>query len=108
MVRERIYISHDNIVMLKLTTDSDNLTQDQYDAITRMTLDFGGVIVDSDIVGEGATQPFDWTSDRKLILDLGKLSTAIIAKHYDSVKHIVYSPDNPNGLVWGYLDILVA
>lgn len=106
---EYIFKSYDNIIELQLTEDSVPLEQDEYDTISRMTLLFGSALVDSDTAGEGSGQPFDWTSDAKLRLDLGKLTSPTIpAGTYDNVKHVVYTPDNPNGIVWGYLQIIVV
>lgn len=106
---EYIYKTYDNIIELELTEDDVPLEQLDYDAISRMTLDFDGTVVDSDVVGEGSGQPFDWTDEARLKLDLGKLTSPVLDKKtYKRVKHVVYSPENPNGLVWGFLTIVIA
>ncbi len=112
MTTEYVHKPYDNIIILELTEDGENLTQAQYDSITRMTLDFHGTVVDSSVVGSGGGEPFDWSGDRQLVLDLGKLASespaiTIASKAYPRVKHVVYSPGNPNGLVWGYLRVVV-
>ncbi len=106
MADEYVYLSNDNNIIVELTENGSNITQAQYEAISRMTLDFAGSVVDSDITGEGVDQSFDWTGDRRLVIALGTLT--IIPGYYAKVKHVVYSPDNLNGIVWGYLNILVT
>ena len=105
---EYIYRTHDNVIEVELTEEGEPLEQTDYDAITRMTLDFDGTVLDSDVLGEGDGQPFDWTADARLKLDLGKLSSPIAYGFYRRVKHVVYSPENPHGIVWGYMAIIVA
>ena len=104
---EIIYLDHDNEIILELHESGKNLTQAQYSAITRMTLDFDGVIVDSSVIGSGVDKPFDWSANRRLILNLRKVVPQI-SKSYNRVKHVVYSSENPDGIVWGFLKIIVV
>ncbi len=106
MENELVYRDKNNIIAFSLLENGENLTFSQYNAITRMQLIFGDVVIDSNNTGEGAQMPFDWSNGQKLILDLGAVLTDVVPKLYD-VQHIIFSLDNPSGLVWGYIPVIV-
>jgi len=102
MAAEYVYLGRNNTVILQLKTGG--LAQD-LSAVTRMTLDFDGTIVDSDVSG-GA---FDWSlGDGKV--ELALKDESITPGTYggdDSVDLIVYDPSNTAGIVWGKVPMIV-
>lgn len=108
MNAEYIFKGKDNVIEFELLESGNNITQIRYDAISRMTLDFDGVIIDSDIIGEGPDEPLNWRENRRVKLALGSSLDDVASGVYGRVSHTVYSPDNLSGLVWGNLNLVVA
>jgi len=100
MLTEVVYLGKDNTIDLLLKADGE--AQDLSDT-TRMTLGLDDTVIDS------ATSPdaFDWDTGTtgKLVLALG--AEAIDAGVYKRAVLVVYNADNPNGVVWGRLNIIV-
>lgn len=100
---EHIYLVHNNKIDQILTEDG---TPVSLSAVNRMTLAFEDLIIDSNIAGEGVGEAFNWTAGGgKLILDLAGQSIPVSS--YDA-QLIVYSSDNPLGIVWGTIPIEVV
>lgn len=98
MVYEIVYLGHDNTIDLLLRADGV-----AYDitSTTRMTLDFGGTVIDSAV----HTSVFDWSDgDGKLYLTLGDETIATGTYEADLV---VYDSVHTNGIMWGMITILV-
>ena len=96
MTVETIYLGKDNAIDKELREDGSAVN---LSSVTRMTVDFDGTLIDSDVVGEGSGQPFDWTQGSgKVVFSFGSLT--IPAGNYEA-ELTVYDASNPNGLVWG-------
>lgn len=111
MQQEIVYLNHANTIdlILKRKRASDPapipLTNGEMDAITRMTLSFGSLLIDSD---NGDSDPIRWRKSEyatgEIRLFLG--AEAITAKIY-SAPLVVYDPTNPEGVMWGRINIKV-
>jgi len=104
---EKIYLIHNNKIRQILTEDDVALTSAQMAAINKMTLKFGTLIIDSDDIGEGVGQPFDWTTDAASGIVTFDLAEQSIPKGKYRAELIVHSVDNPLGVVWGKIPIRV-
>ena len=99
MITEIVYLNYDNKIDLLLKADGE---VQSLDAVTRMTLSFDSTTIDSD----NSPDAFDWDTGvtGKLVLALGEES---ISEGSYIAKLTVYDPDNENGIVWGYLKLVV-
>ena len=90
-VVEQVWIGHDNIIKLKL---SDDGVSADLSGSTRMTLEFGSVLLDSAV----HTGAFDWSAgEGVLVLQLG----AHVTDEFNGfARLVIYTAANPNGLVW--------
>lgn len=100
-----LYLGHDNEADLELLEDGVNLSQERYDAITKVTLrlePFGqgvAITLDSDVTPGlflwGGADP-----GRKLRFEGGKLADAgaVAGSYYGRL--VVFAPDQPTGIVW--------
>jgi len=103
MKTEIIHLGRDNSIDLQLLADGAPVG---LDAVTRMTLALGDSIIDSADTGQGAGQPFDWSSGGgKVTLMLG--GQAILPGHY-SAELVVFDHYHVNGLVWGTIRLRVV
>jgi len=102
MKTEIVYLGCDNPIDLILS--ADGAAADLTDVI-RMTLSFGALLVDSD---NGDTDPIQWKKEGyatgQIRIFLG--AEAITAKIY-SAPLVVYDPTNPEGVMWGRINIKV-
>lgn len=97
-----VYLDHDNIIQLILTSEG---AAQPLSGITKMTLSFGGVLIESD---NGDTDPIRWA---KAGYDTGEVrfylgDQAITAGSYD-VPLVVYDANHTNGIVWIIIPIKV-
>lgn len=102
MKTEIVYLGLDNSIDLILS--ADGAAVDLTD-VTRMTLSFGTLLVDSD---NGDTDPIQWKKEGyatgEIRLFLG--GQTIPVGTY-SAPLILYDPTNTDGVVWGRISILV-
>jgi len=102
MEYEIVYLGHDNRIDILLKADGSAV---DLSSVTRMTLTFGSVLIDSD---NGDTDPIKWAKPGyetgEVRISLG--SQSIAAGDYRAPL-LVYDPTNPNGIVWGLLLIQV-
>jgi len=98
MAREIVYSGRDNTVDLVLV--ADKLPVD-ITPITRVTIDVGGTIVDSDATPGAFVWPVDRELDgrpvKALLLKLGGVG---LATGDYRAELVVYDTDHPAGLVW--------
>lgn len=91
-LRLNVYPGRDNSAEIRLTEEGN--TQD-LSFVSRMALTIGDVTIDSDVMPE----VFDWSTEPlKLVLRLGKCN--LPAGVYLHSRLVVYSPDNPDGILW--------
>jgi hypothetical protein len=103
MIREKIYLGHDNVIDVILR--EDNVPIDTT-ALTTITLTFGSYLVSStNQAGDAIRWLQTGYSVGQVKITLGADGT-LTAGVYD-VPLIVYSNDYTTGLVWGYLNIEV-
>lgn len=103
MTKEYIYSSHDNIISVVLK--SDDVAQD-LSSVTKITASFDSTLVESTDQAAGAiTWDQDGYATGEIRLDLG--DQIIAAGRYTAVPIIIYDADNPNGIVWGFIDVLI-
>lgn len=99
-----IYRGHDNALVVIL---KENNTAISTTATTAMAITIGGVTIEST---NGSTQLISWNKTTyvtgEVHLLLGK-STKIDSGVYQSPL-VIYDADNPNGIVWGNLDLEVV
>lgn len=103
MIKEYIYKDRDNTISLVFKADGS--VQD-ISGTTRMTLEIGGVTIDSAVV----SNVFDWSTDgANGRLDLSNLGhqSALKPGEYTSTLTI-YDASYPNGLIWDKLILEVA
>jgi hypothetical protein len=105
-----VYLGHDN--PFSLTVKRGGTAVDLVaTSVTRMVIKYGNTaseIIDSDVAGEGAGQPFDWaTSGASGICeyDLGGQSIPV-GTHECSL--IIYDTLHPSGQVWDGLFRMVV
>lgn len=56
----------------------------------------------------GSTAPIDFTTVKtEMVLKFGASATTVTSGSYPTVKVIVYDSDNPNGLIWGAISLIV-
>lgn len=106
--RENIYKSHDNEFSLTVKEDGVVINLNST-GVTRMQLrlfklsstnNSGGYTFDSDILGEGAGNAFDWaTNGDSGIVDIKIGDQDIPAGDYRAYL-IIYDPFHPNGQPW--------
>ena len=94
------YLGHDNDQALQLLEAGANLSSARYDAITRVTLtlrDAGSntTILDSDVTAG----LFDWSGE-ELVIEGSKLDDASVTAGSYNARLVIYSDDQPTGLVW--------
>jgi hypothetical protein len=98
MINETVFNGRDNAVWVGLRV---NKTLIDLDEVTRMQLLISGTVYDSDALGSGDSAVFDWTQgDGILILRLGNLG---ISSGFYNAELVVFSDDNPNGVLWDTL-----
>lgn len=94
--RERIDLGRSNTIDLLLKVDGVNADLSN---VTRMVLQIGTVVMDSDLLSEGVGAHFDWTPGDGIVkLRLG--DQALIPGYYDDGSLIVYDSSNPLGVMW--------
>ena len=102
MIREPIYLSHDNASRLFLTEDRRVVG---LSSVTRVILTIDGTDYDSDDLGPSRI----WWSDQELCEQDGQLHDALKFKLGDQAipkgRHLncrltLFDVSNPNGLVW--------
>lgn len=98
MITEKVYLGRDNTVDLLLMADGAAV---DLSSVTRMTLDIGGTVVDS----ETSPAAFDWDTGTtgKVILALGDVELS--EGGYKTIL-TVYDPSNPDGIVWGEFKLI--
>ena len=101
-----VFSSRENVIDVKLVENGVPISSSDYDAILRMTLNFGHVLIDSEVTGHGFDKVFDWSSGEFLRLSLGKISDQL-KKGTHRVEHVIYTRLSSNGIVWGYPIIIV-
>ena len=100
MISEEVYNGRDNSIWVGLRVNKELI--DITDA-TKMQLIIDGTTYDSDDLGAGETEVFDWTQgDGLLILRLGSLGITV---GLYNVTLIVFSEDNPNGVIWDIMRV---
>ena len=98
MIQEVVYNGRDNSVWVGLRV---NKVLIDLSDVTKMQLLIKGQVYDSDSLGSGESSVFDWTyGDGILILRLGNLG---IANGFYNAELVVFSEDNPNGVLWDTL-----
>lgn len=105
MLREIVYLNRDNTIDIILKADG---TAADLSSVTKMEL----ILDDTTISSVSSSDAFDWSqhgadteeADRKLILALG--DEDIDVGSYDA-QLIVYDVDNPDGIMWSYINIVV-
>jgi len=99
---EIVYLGHDNRIDVILKADGSAV---DLSSVTRMTLSFDAVLIDSD---NGDSDPIQWakvgyaTGEVRIILG----GQEIPAGSYRTPL-VVYDPSNPYGIVWGRIVIQV-
>jgi hypothetical protein len=100
MINETVFNGRDNSVWVGLRVNKAliDLTD-----VTKMQLIINSQTYDSDSLGEGENAVFDWTQGYgTLILRLGGLG---ISAGFYNVQLVVFSDDNPNGVLWDTMRI---
>lgn len=102
MAAETVYLGHDNTIDLILKAGGVAVDLTSVDTIT---LTINGATIASE---NGATDPIRWIqlgyATGKIRISLGE--QAISPGRYPAVL-VVYDPSNPNGVVWGEIDVRV-
>ena len=100
MIQEVVNNGRDNSIWLGLRVNRELIDLSD---VTKMQLLLGGNTYDSESLGFGENQIFDWSQgDGLLILRLGGLG---ISNGFYNVELVVFSADNPNGVLWDTLRI---
>ena len=103
MSKEIVYKGHDNTIDLVLK--SDGVAQD-LSSVTKITASFDSTLVESTDKAAGAiTWDQAGYATGEIRLDLGDQDIA--AGRYTAIPIIVYDADNPNGIVWGFIDAFI-
>jgi len=98
MLREIVYLNRDNTIDMILKADGSAV---DLSSVTKMEL----IIDETTISSLTSPDAFDWSEGSgKLILALG--DEDIDAGSYDA-QLIVYDVDNPDGIMWSYINIVV-
>ena len=102
-----VYNGNNNEIDLLLLSDGDPVDPSP---VTRVRLRFGETVLDSDVLGLGASQPFDQTVTRTPSIGpfrgqiLGvircKLGAAGITAGEYRVAVVTDDTDNPDGVIW--------
>ena len=93
---ETVWLGHDNAIRWQLLEDGRPLGPARAEAITRVVLDLGPVAADSAVDPAAVS----WTDDI-VTLRLGHLAGLdALAGRRRSARLIVYSADEPGGVVW--------
>lgn len=98
MATETIWLAHDNTVDLQLQKDGVALTDDEMDAITKITASLGSILIEST---NQAADPIRW---RQAGYDTGEIrlsfgAESIPAREY-RMRLVVYDTANTGGVVW--------
>ena len=104
-ISENVFNGNDNIIDWVLLDDQEPITD--LSAITKVTLDIGGTLIDSTVVGSEVI----WWTDQEDILWNGELVTTDVLKFrlggqslvpglYNGCKLRVFEPVSPNGQFW--------
>jgi len=91
MTRNIVYLNRDNKISIKLIDSSVPIVD--YSGITRIVIDIGTHIIDSDI-NAGI---IDWSSNTDISIDIG--NAGIPANAY-TARVITYDINNLKGIVW--------
>jgi hypothetical protein len=98
-----VFLGHDNSIDLALT---QGIAAQDLTAVTQMTITLGGVTITSD---NGSADPIRWakagygTGEARLFLGLESIPAGI----YPACPLVVYSANNPEGVVWDFVAIEV-
>ena len=97
MIQEVVYNGRDNAIWVGLRVNRELVDLAE---VTKMQLLIAGQVYDSDVHGSGESSVFDWTQgDGVLILRLGNLGIS----GFHNTQLVVFSEDNPNGVIWDTL-----
>lgn len=95
MIQEIVYNGRDNSIWLGLRINKELI---ELSDVTKMQLLINDQVYDSDFFGSGEFSVFDWTQGSGvLILRLGNLGIPV---GFYNVELVVFSENNPNGLIW--------
>lgn len=98
MALEYLYLGRDNSIDLILNLEGSPVADDVMDEITRMTLSFNGLVVES------TNQPGDPIRWRQVDYDTGEFRLFLQDENIPvgryKVPVIVYFPDAPDGFTW--------
>jgi hypothetical protein len=102
MAAEIVWLGHDNSVNRVLKSEGIAVA---LTSVTRMTLSFGSVLVDSD---NGDADPIRWIKSDYAVGEIRMFlgGQTIAAGSYQSPL-VVYDATNVNGVVWGMIPIMV-
>ena len=99
---ETFYLNKDNVSRLELRTGG--ALQD-ISTLTKVEIKISGVVYSS----ADHADAFDWTTEGSngiLHLALGKISN-LVASRDKKAELILYDASNPNGIVWGTIDVKI-
>ena len=99
MASETVWLGHDNSIDLVLKKDGVALTNDEMDAITKITATFGSILIEST---NQAADPIRWRGSG---YDTGEIRISVGAETipprvYNHVWLTVYDASNTDGIVW--------
>ncbi|RLC43908.1 MAG: hypothetical protein DRH70_09470 [Candidatus Coatesbacteria bacterium] len=102
MINEVVHNGRDNAIWVgvRVARELIDLTE-----VTKMELLMNDQVYSSEVFGSGEAQVFDWTQTQGtgvLILRLGNLSIPV---GFYNAKLVIYSVDNPNGVIWDTMRI---
>lgn len=104
MTHHVLFLDRDNESRLELRANGQNLTAEQYEAITRVLIELrlGGRADERlDLDSQVTAGLFTWSGDLRLVVIEGSLLAGIpvpAGKHKGRV--IAFSPDQPEGIVF--------
>ena len=106
--REVVYNVHNNLISL-IVKEDDAVVDLLSPAVTRMVIrlfsvrsrsNSGGTTLDSDVIGEGLGNPFDWaTNGAAGIVDLMLGDEGVAAGDYRAFL-VIYDANHTDGQVW--------
>lgn len=101
-ISETVYLDHNNTIDLQLMASS---VAQSLNAVTKITATFGSTLVSGSSRSSGAItwQNSSWSTG-EIRLNLG--SQSISADDYN-VPIVVYTPSYAEGIVWGYVPMVV-
>ena len=107
-MRHVFFLGHDNAQELRLLDDSTNLSEEQYDAITRVVITLAllfhpeeeAITLDSDEAPNGLIRWGSGGPGDMIRIDGSLLTQAGVTTGVYRARVEVYSVDAPNGLVW--------